>query len=377
MTPERFRKILTYEERGVSAFLWRRILSVIRLFYAAGVWYRNRQFDRNPNRIFRASVPVLSIGNLTLGGTGKSPAVIRIALELEKMGLKPAVLSRGYRAKEQNHSQEDGLNDEGREMAARLPNAVFLQNPNRCESARRAVEEFGADVILLDDGFQHRKLFRDADLVLIDAEEPFGINGKLFPCGTLREPMKGLERADAIFLTHSERMNLRERHSLQEELSTRFPMKKGRLWIETVHRPTAILAPNGKALSIPEFCEELTNSSGMPLRLGAFCGIGKPSGFFQTLSQIGIIPADQKIYPDHHPFCEKELEELHEWMKEKSLDALLCTEKDRVKFPRNLPEDFPLFTLRIELEFLSGEKEFLEWLSDRISSVQTETPPEK
>ncbi len=365
MIPERFRKILTREDRSLSAFGWRLLLEMIRPLYALGIWFRNRSFDRDPRKITHAAVPVLSIGNLTLGGTGKSPAVLRIAQELESMGLKVAVLSRGYRAKEQNPDSAGNLNDEGKEMARRLPNAVFLQNPNRCESARRAVEEFDAQVLLLDDGFQHRKLFRDGDIVLIDAEEPFGLNGRLFPCGTLREPMRSLARADVVVLTHSERLSLRERHSLQEELEERFPGPKPRLWVESVHRPSVLADTQGNILPKEDFQEK---------RLGAFCGIGKPDGFFRSLAEFGLTVHAEKVYPDHHPFGTKEIEELTQWTQENRLDALICTEKDAVKLPLTLPSGTPIVVLRIELEFLEGKDAFLRWLL-RLGSARPDFQP--
>jgi len=355
MTPERFRKILTREDRSLSAFGWRLLLETIRPFYALGVWFRNRSFDRDPRKVTHAAVPVISVGNLTLGGTGKSPAVLRIAQELETMGLKVAVLSRGYRAKEQDPVSSSDLNDEGKEMARRLPNAVFLQKPDRCESARRAVGEFGAQVLILDDGFQHRKLFRDGDIVLIDAEEPFGLTGRLFPCGTLREPMRGLARADVVILTHSDRLTLREQHTLQEELSQRFPGPKPRLWVETVHRPVSLTDTQGNVL--PK--EDLQGK-----RLGAFCGIGKPIGFFRSLTEFGLTIHAEKIYPDHHPFGTKEIAELSEWVRENRIDVLVCTEKDAVKLPLTLPCGTPIAVLRIGLEFVEGKDAFFRWLRE-------------
>ncbi len=364
MTSEYFRRILTREEHGFRAWIWRLLLEIIRPFYALGVWIRNRKFDRCPQKIFHADVPVLSIGNLTLGGTGKSPFVLKTARELERLGLKVAVVSRGYRAKEQNSNSQktDLLNDEGKEMAARLPNAVFLQNPNRSEAARRAVEEYGAEVILLDDGFQHRKLFRNADFVLIDAQEPFGLTGRLFPCGTLREPMREIRRADVLVLTHADRMNLLERHSIQEELTSRFPEKK-QLWLETTHLPVGFSTADGKFLSISDFQKTFAGK-----KIGAFCGIGKPDGFFQSLIECRVETAEKKIYPDHHLFDENVSRELQIWTKKNALDLLVCTEKDMVKLPDSLTKSVLILALRIEISFLSGEERFLEFLKKKTKN---------
>lgn len=386
MTPERFRKILTRQERTLSAAGWRLLAEMVRPFYALAVRWRNRQFDRQPDRALRVGVPVLSVGNLTLGGTGKSPAVLRIAQELESLGLKTAILSRGYRAREQKKrnpaappaspasapSENLPLNDEGREMAERLPNALFFQNPNRRESACRAVAA-GADVLLLDDGFQHRKLFRNGDVVLIDAEEPFGLTGRLFPCGTLREPMTSLARADVVILTHADRLSLRERHSLREELSSRFPAKPNRIWAETVHHPVGLVDLAGKPVSDAEFLERLGEASeNVPkpkLRLGAFCGIGRPEGFRQSLAALGLKAAELRAFPDHHPFEETDCAELAAWAKEQGFQALLCTEKDRVKLPLEFPGSVPVFSLRMKLSFLEGEKEFKNWIRQTVQNA--------
>jgi len=348
MTPDQFRQILIHADHSPSAFAWRVLLEAIRPFYALGVWWRNRQFDRHPERIFHASVPVVSVGNLTLGGTGKSPAVRWFAREFQRLGLKPAVLSRGYKAKKQSRkskpteNSENFLNDEGREMARLLPGVPLLQNPNRSESAEKVTREFGARVLILDDGFQHRKLFRDLDVVLIDADEPFGLTGRLFPCGTLREPARGFRRADVLMLTHADRLSLRERHTLREEIDQRFPSEKKRLWVETVHRPVGFVDAEGNSV-------ELAKTG----RYGAFCGIGKPDGFFRSLEEFGLKPAETRRFPDHHAFTETDVQNLKEWMKKNAFDALLCTEKDLVK----LPAELKVYALRIELEFLDGEEE--------------------
>lgn len=350
MTPERFRQILTHADRSLSGCAWSVVLETVRPFYALGVWWRNRQFDRRPGKIFHASVPVLSVGNLTLGGTGKSPAVRWFVREFQRLGLKPAVLSRGYKAKKQAQADPgEILNDEGREMARLLPEVPLLQNPNRCASAEKAVQEFGAQVLVLDDGFQHRKLFRDLDVVLIDAEEPFGLTGRLFPCGTLREPAAGVRRADVLMLTHADRLSSRERHTLQEEIDQRFPAEKSRLWVETVHKPAGFVDAAGDPV-------ELAKDG----RYGAFCGIGKPEGFFRSLEEFGLTPAETKIFPDHHAFSASDVSILEQWQEKNAFEALLCTEKDLVK----LPESLKACALRIDLAFLSGEEELKKRLTN-------------
>ncbi len=372
LTPERFRRILTHEDRSVFAVAVRGIFAVIRPFYALGVWWRNWSFDRQPEKINHVSAPVLSVGNLTLGGTGKSPVVRFLARELQRLGFCVAVLSRGYRAEEQEsleHSETDAmgkpLNDEGREMARVLPGVRLYQNPDRTASAIRAITEDGVNALILDDGYQHRKLFRDGNILLIDAEEPFGLTGKLFPCGTLREPMRNLSRADVIILTHADRLNERERHSLRAELAERFPMKPNCVWVEAIHHPTVWVGPTGERISVETFNEKFSETSS-ETRLGAFCGIGKPTGFFRSLRQCEITLVAEKIYPDHHIFSPDEVEKLTAWAQENRLSALLCTEKDAVKLPALLLDGTPIYALQIEMAFLAGEEDFKEWIHKTI-----------
>ncbi|MDO4628782.1 MAG: tetraacyldisaccharide 4'-kinase [Planctomycetia bacterium] len=361
---------------------------MIRPFYTLGVWWRNRSFDRHPEKINHVSVPVLSVGNLTLGGTGKSPVVRFLALELQRLGFRVAVLSRGYRAEEQqenqnrpesrsvpekNHFLTDAtgkpLNDEGREMARALPTVRLYQNPDRTASAIRAITEDDVNALILDDGYQHRKLFRDGNILLIDAEEPFGLTGKLFPCGTLREPMRNLSRADVIILTHADRLNERERHSLRAELAERFPMKPNCVWVEAIHCPTVFISPTSERIPVETFSEKISETHSEP-RFGAFCGIGKPTGFFRSLRQCGITLVTEKIYPDHHVFSSDEMEKLTVWTQKHQLSALLCTEKDAVKLPATLPDGTPIYALQIEMAFLAGEEDFRSWIQKTVKEKE-------
>ncbi len=164
--------------------------------YGAVVALRNRGFDRRWLEIEQAGVPVVSVGNLTVGGTGKTPMVEWVARWYRRRGQRVAILSRGYR-------QVHGLNDEGRVLEENLPDVPHLQDRDRVRSARIAVEELEAEILVLDDGFQHRRLARDLDLVLIDALEPFGL-GHLLPRGLLREPLRSLRRTDMVVLSRAD-----------------------------------------------------------------------------------------------------------------------------------------------------------------------------
>ncbi|MBU6174878.1 MAG: tetraacyldisaccharide 4'-kinase, partial [Planctomycetes bacterium] len=157
--------------------------------YAAAVTLRNWAFDRGFKKTIGVEIPVVSVGNLTAGGTGKTPTVAFLAKWFRAQNKRVAILSRGYGA------GSDGRNDEAKELEITLPDVPHLQSPDRIASARIAVDELGMELLLLDDGFQHRRIGRDLDIVLLDAREPFGF-GHLLPRGLLREPLRSLKRAD-------------------------------------------------------------------------------------------------------------------------------------------------------------------------------------
>ena len=182
--PEPIWTLLCGRHRGFGATATRGLLSCLEVPYASGVRLRNYRYDRGHATIKRVGVPVISVGNLTMGGTGKTPMVKWIARWFSSHHLRVALVSRGY------GSSNGQLNDEARELAAVLPHVPHVQNPDRVAAAQEACRRFDAQVIVADDAFQHRRLARDLDIVLIDACEPFGF-GHIFPRGTLREPVQG------------------------------------------------------------------------------------------------------------------------------------------------------------------------------------------
>src|SRR5438876_5539483 len=189
----RLQDLISGRARGVGSSLCRLALSVASGPYGSAVHLRNWCYDRGWLPTHRPPVPVISVGNLTAGGTGKTPCVEYLARFLQARGLRPAVLSRGYRG-------NGRPNDEALILEANLPDVPHLQGKDRVTRASQAVRVFGADVLILDDGFQHRRLRRDLDLVLIDAMNPWG-HGRLLPRGLLREPISSLRRADAVIVT--------------------------------------------------------------------------------------------------------------------------------------------------------------------------------
>jgi tetraacyldisaccharide 4'-kinase len=192
-----FRDIVSGCRGGARAAVARGVLRLAEVPYTAAVNWRNRRFDGPHSAVRRVGVPVVSVGNLTLGGTGKTPMVEWIANWLVQRNVRVAIVSRGYGAAAADK------NDEALELEQALAGVPHVQNPDRVAGALTAVERFGVELILLDDGFQHRRLARDLDVVLLDATAPFGFE-HVFPRGMLREPVRGLQRADVVCLTRAD-----------------------------------------------------------------------------------------------------------------------------------------------------------------------------
>ena len=205
---ESFRRLVDGRTTGFVATLSRAGLSAIGIPYEAIVRLRNYGYDQSIFAAKRASVSVISVGNLTLGGTGKTPLVAWLAQWLAQRGKNPAIISRGYKA------QNGQLSDEAAELRIRVPTVPHFANKRRIIAAENAVAN-GADVLVLDDGFQHRQIERDVNVVTIDATDPFGCN-HLFPRGLLREPLQGLNRADALILTRTNQVSLKTKNEIRE-----------------------------------------------------------------------------------------------------------------------------------------------------------------
>ncbi len=225
LSPERWQAIVRGTAGGTTAFALRRLLWVARLPYAAGVWWRNRRFDRGRN-VHRVGVPVISVGNLTVGGTGKTPCVEYIARVLREHDYLVAILSRGY-------GVDAGRNDEAMVLEENLPDVPHYQDRDRVAIARTAIEESESEVLVLDDGFQHRRLVRDLDIVLIDATDPWG-GGYLLPRGALREPKRNLRRAGFVLITRCDAVEPAEVDKIAAEVK-RYVPKIG--LARTIHAP--------------------------------------------------------------------------------------------------------------------------------------------
>ncbi len=338
-TAETFREIVTGRRRGPFPAIARFGLSLAELPYRFVVTQRNRRYDEGRCEIQRVPVPVVSVGNLTLGGTGKTPMVAWLARWFREDHVRVAIVSRGYGA------GHEATNDEARELESRLPDVPHIQHPDRVKAARIAIEELGSQLILLDDGFQHRRLARDLDLVLIDATEPFG-GGRVFPRGLLREPLDGLRRANAVVLTRSHLVSEDRRAEIQQTVHQHAPQAA---WIQVSHHPSGLLTASGRH-------ESLKALAGA--RVAAFCGIGNPMAFQATLVQQGWQVVHFRAFPDHHRFTREDVESITgELGQLNDIQAAVCTHKDLVKLGTDRLGPIPLFAVQIDLTVDSGRSE--------------------
>jgi tetraacyldisaccharide 4'-kinase len=300
------------EKRGLWPALQRLALSAASLPYSLAVRVRNSAHDRGWLRQHRVGVPVVSIGNLTAGGTGKTPCVEYVARFYRHRDLLVAILSRGYGA-------EDGPNDEALVLEENLPDVPHLQGADRVRWAEAAIEELDSEVLLLDDGFQHRRLARDLDLVLIDAIDPWG-GGHLLPRGLLREPLSGLRRAHVVVLTRCDQVERPDLDRVRQRIARLAPALP---IVETTHHPEELLDSEGERTATDQL-------HGRPI--AAFCGIGNPEAFRRTLHDLRADLCDFRTFPDHHPYRRNDVEELRRWAGGLPRDAwIVTTQKDLVK----------------------------------------------
>jgi tetraacyldisaccharide 4'-kinase len=363
-------EVIFEERRGTRAALMRGFLySCSKLFQVA---IKARRFLYNV-RILRDStlgVQVIAIGNLTVGGTGKTPVVEKFARELRDQGRNVAILSRGYRSKPAPVHQwflnkilfredttpprvvSDGKSllldsetagDEPYMLASNLKDVVVLVDKDRVKSGRYAIEKFGCDTLLLDDGFQYWKLRgRRQDIVLIDRQQPFG-NERLLPRGTLREPPSHLARANTIFITKS--------NGDSEELRRRIAQfNPDASIIECVHHPL--------------YLEDVFTGQRLDLaflkgrKVASLSGIAQPESFEQSLVKIGAELVYAKRFADHHRFTQQEILNAINRGKKRQAETIITTQKDAVRFPKLDRRDLPIYFMRVEIKIVSGANDF-------------------
>jgi tetraacyldisaccharide 4'-kinase len=308
------------------------LLLPLSLIYWIAVTVRNLLYRSRVLESKRCSGKVISIGNITTGGTGKTPVTLMLANWLKLQGLPFAILSRGYHSP----SEKSGfvfnssvsisnkiVGDEIALLARKLSNTWFGVGRNRLLNIKTLQEKHDIGIFLLDDGFQHRLLVRDYDIVLIDASNPFG-NGWLLPAGNLRESLHSLARADVVLITRAESCLPAALATLKEKLQ-RFVDKARIFEVKTAMTRLYDFA-SGESVELDRLSQR---------KCAAFCGVGNPDSFTQLLDANGVTVYQSIVFDDHHCYSKADLAMLNKLLKDGSCDLLLTTEKDAVKLPRD------------------------------------------
>ncbi len=364
MNQDAYRKLVSGESSGPGAGLLRFILGIVAKVYRVIICLRNLLYSKGWFKIHRANAAVISIGNITTGGTGKTPLVIRLCKQLisdsqfQLSNSQCAILTRGYKAAKGLRGESGGYGDEPAVLAESCPGIQVVVNPDRIAGAAEAISRFGAKVLIMDDGFQHRRLGRELDIVTIDATVPFGY-GKLLPAGLLREPVAALKRADAAVITRCDQVDEAELTQLEGKLRQINPEM---VVARSVHAPVCAKSINNREINL----EELKSK-----KIFAFCGIGNPDAFLSTVEGLGAELVGSKVFNDHYHYTNECLADIYEQAKRLDADLILTTQKDWVSFsPSAMPntsKDIHFAYLAIELRFISGEEKITQLIKNALA----------
>lgn len=363
-------EVIFEERRGTIAELTRGSLFALSKLFQVAVKTRRFLYNLRILRDSTLGVQVIAIGNLTVGGTGKTPVVEKFARELRDQGRNVAILSRGYRSKPTPLHQRfinkillradttpprvvsDGRSllldsetagDEPYMLASNLKDVVVLVDKDRVKAGRYAIEKFGCDTLLLDDGFQYWKLRgRRQDIVLVDCQQPFG-NERLLPRGTLREPPSHLARASTIFITKSDGKTAELRKRIAELNSTAGI-------IECVHHP----------LYLEDVFTGQRHDLGLikGRKVASLSGIAQPESFEHNLVSSGSELVYSKRFADHHRFTQQEVLNAINRSKKRQAEMIITTQKDAVRFPKIDRRDLPILFMRVEIKIVAGADDF-------------------
>lgn len=319
---------------------------------------------------------VISLGNITVGGTGKTPTAQRLAADIRDLGYRVVILNRGYRAKwkgdvgivsdgKKLYMNAAQAGDEAFMLAKHLPNVPVLIGAERYLTGRYAVEHFGAEVAILDDGYQHWQLARDMDMLLVDAVNVFG-NGYMLPRGTLREPISHIERADVCLLTKVDQAVGSSRAHIQKTIRE---YNQKALLVESVHQPRSFIELRAWHQDIAN--EGLAVSAMQGKKVMAVSAIGNPASFEQTLHDVGVEIVESLRFPDHHEYTVKELQGVIERAAGQGVEAIVITEKDAVKIPLAMVEaeaPIPFYVISVAVTFQKGAEAFHQHLQANLAA---------
>ncbi len=361
MNQETYKKLISGKNSGPFASAARLLLSIVAVFYGAGMRLRNWLYDGGQIKSYavtaaglvtsdrtQATVPVISVGNITVGGTGKTPLVIWLCNLFREQDVNCAILTRGYKAAK-GDSDEPGM------LAKNCPGSAVVVNPDRLIGAIEAVKKRRAQVLIMDDGFQHRRLHRDIDIVTIDAMQPFGY-GRMLPAGLLREPASALKRAKAVILT---RCDLVSKNNLTELTAAINRINPDAIIAQTIHCP--VFAVSGEK-QIP--LEELKDE-----KIYAFCGIANPEAFLATVGLIGANIVGSRVYDDHRNYTANDVNDIYRYAAKSDAQMILTTEKDynKISQPASGAGELVLAYLAVRLQFVDGADRIRELIERSLA----------
>ena len=362
-----YRDLASLQQKLLTGPL-RFLLIPLSWLYGASVWLRNRLYALGLFKVLTLPCRVISVGNITVGGTGKTPAVIALAKHLQKEKVRVAILLRGYKrqAREKVTIVSDGervcaslkeSGDEAYMMAKHLSGIPIIVSSQRYQAGQVALERFGVDVLLLDDGFQHRQLARDVDILTLSAKHPFGDPQRLLPAGTLREPPIALRRAGIILLTHTDTT-----HASPHTIEAVRQLAPNALVLESIHQPVRVypLVPevDKGAMGFRSAVKVLEGK-----RILAVCGIGKPDAFVATLMQCSAESVELLAFPDHHVYTEADFVRIDTVFQAAQADLIVTTQKDEQKLEAFVGDrELPILVLEVALVIMEGVEKLLELL---------------
>jgi tetraacyldisaccharide 4'-kinase len=355
-----YRRLISGQSSGLGAFLVRALLRVASVDYSVIVRLRNFMYSKGWVKAHHVDAAVICIGNITVGGTGKTPLAAWLYKQIAS-GSRCAILTRGYKSNRDSGPKTQSYVDEPAMLAGDCPQAQVIVNPDRVAGATEAIGKFGAEVLIMDDGFQHRRLARDLDIVAVDATQPFGY-GKMLPAGLLREPVTSLKRADAVVITRCDQISGTELDTLDSLVRSFNPAA---VVSRSSHLPICAKTTDGKETGI----EQLEGK-----RVFAFCGIGNPDAFLKTVRSLGALLVGSIRYDDHHHYTKACLDEIREQAEELGAELILTTQKDWTKIVADFrsqisdsQSSLPFAYLAIEIQFSTGENELKSLIERTIA----------
>jgi tetraacyldisaccharide 4'-kinase len=395
---QNYRRLISGQSSSFGTSILRFLLTMAAIGYSLTVRLRNFMYAKGLLKVHYVEATILCVGNITVGGTGKTPLVVWICnlinqnSKLKTQNCKCAILTRGYKARAQENKD---FKDEIAIFAERCPEAEVIVNPDRVAGAAEAIDKYAAKVLIMDDGFQHRRLARDLDIVAIDATQPFGY-GKMLPAGLLRESVSSLKRVGAVVITRCDQVSETQLSELEQRLRATNP---DIIIAKSIHAAVSVKYQDASIIPAKAGIQKDSKKMASCLRRArpaldtgndnveqlkgkkvfAFCGIGNPDAFLNTIKNLGAKLAGSKAYDDHYHYTDACLTEISEQAKELGADLILTTQKDWTKVISNFKSqisDFklplPFAYLAIEIKFLTGEDKLTNLIEDTLAGKITQ-----